>query len=404
MTNTLINAPTAVNPGKDEFLAMLAHELRNPLAALRNAAELLTVEKATENEHAQAQGILHRQIDNMSRMLDDLLDVSLVTEGRIDLRKKPVALESVLTSAACLVSPTCAAQHQVLTLTLPAQPVQVHGDATRLEQIFGNLLTNACKYSGIGCSISMRAELTSGQSPPEVIVTVQDDGVGIDPILLPHIFELFVQSSRALHRPQGGLGIGLTLVQKLVKMHGGSIEAQSDGIGHGARFIVRLPVVTHAPPSYPLPAKPRATEQPRRILIVDDNTDSARSLAMLQERRGHHISTAFTGPDALTAFTTFKPEIILLDIGLPGMDGFEVASRIRTMPQTGRLLIIAMSGYGSREDLARADAAGFDDYFVKPMDLTALRELLAEPFPELPRARFANFFRSDPPDTPAPPN
>ncbi len=385
------NSPPALDGGKDEFLAMLAHELRNPLSALRNAAELLSGEHTTEGEHAQARSIIHRQIENMSRMLDGLLDVSRITEGKIELRRKPVSLESILTSAIRLVRPACLAQHQVLSLTLPKNPVYVNGDATRLEQIFDNLLANACKYSGIGCTISVRVEQRPETAPPEVTITVQDDGVGIAPKLLPHIFDLFVQSSRALNRPHGGLGIGLTLAQRLAKMHGGSIEAHSDGLGHGTKFTVHLPTWHLAPPA-PSPAtRPRANDVPRRILIVDDNTDSARSLAMLQSRRGHHTCTAFTGPEALAAAKTFKPEIILLDIGLPGMDGFEVAGRIRAMPEVGSPLIIGMSGYGSREDLAQAAASGFDDYFVKPMDLGALRELLTEPFPALPRARFANF-------------
>ncbi|GEP45083.1 hybrid sensor histidine kinase/response regulator [Brevifollis gellanilyticus] len=383
------SAPPGVDRGKDEFLAMLAHELRNPLSALRNAAELLDGEHTTEGDHAQATHIIHRQIENMSRMLDGLLDVSRVTEGKIELRRAPVSLESVLTAALGLVRPACAAQHQILSLTLPKDPVYVNGDATRLEQIFGNILANACKYSGIGCSISVRAERAPDTEPPEVTITIQDDGVGIDPKLLPHIFDLFVQSTRPSHRSQGGLGIGLTLAQRLVKLHGGRIEAHSGGLGQGTTFTAHLPVLRLAPPG-PV-TKPHVHELPRRILIVDDNTDSARSLAMLQARRGHQTCTAFTGPEALTAAMTFKPEIILLDIGLPGMDGFEVAGRIRAMPEIGRPLIVGMSGYGSREDLARAAAAGFDDYFVKPIDLGALRKLLSDPFPSAARARFANF-------------
>ena len=358
---------------KDEFLAMLAHELRNPLAPLRNASEILRSTDVSADERTHAQNILDRQIENMSRMIDDLLDVSRITEGKIELRKKAVSLESILTAATSLARSGCAAHSQDLALTLPAEPVWLNADATRLEQVFGNLLTNACKYSGVGSHIVIRAERMNG----EVSVSVCDDGAGISPELLPHIFDLFVQASRTLDRAHGGLGIGLTLVQRLVNLHGGSIEAYSDGLGHGAEFIVRLPILAEAPPA-PAPTPRPAQETPRRILIVDDNTDSARSLAILQSRRGHETRTAFTGPDALTAAAEFLPEVVLLDIGLPGMDGFEVARNIRTMPALKGALLIAMSGYGRDEDRAEAKLAGFDEYMVKPVELTQLREWLRE--------------------------
>jgi len=362
---------------KDEFLAMLAHELRNPLAPLRNATELLKADNLSGDERTHAQHIISRQIENMSRMLDDLLDVSRITEGKIEMRKKPVALESIITAALSLVRGACAAQHQELSVSMPQEPLYLEADATRLEQVFGNLLTNACKYSGEGSHISISAERTPDADPPEVTVTVRDDGAGIDPELLPRIFDLFVQASRTLDRSHGGLGIGLTLVQRLVKLHGGSIEAHSDGHGHGSEFIVHLPLLREAPPAPALPAA-TTSDISRRILIVDDNTDSARTLAMLQGRRGHHTCTAFTGPDALTAAIAFKPEVVLLDIGLPGMDGFEVARQIRAMPGMEKTLLIAMSGYGSAEDRATAKAAGFDDYLVKPIDLGTLRARLAQ--------------------------
>ncbi len=284
---------------KDEFLAMLAHELRNPLAPLRNAAEILSVAETTAEERTQAQRILGRSIENMSRMIDDLLDVSRITEGKIELRKKPVALEAILTAATSLARSGCAAHHQDLAVSMPAEPVFLNADATRLEQVFNNLLGNACKYGGEGCQISLRAERAAGVEPPEVVVRVRDDGIGIAPELLPHVFELFVQSSRTLDRAHGGLGIGLTLVNRLVKLHGGRVEARSDGLGSGSEFIVHLPILREAPAPPPL-APPPAPEVPRRILIVDDNTDSARSLALLQNRRGHTTRTAFTGPDAVT--------------------------------------------------------------------------------------------------------
>lgn len=360
---------------KDEFLAMLAHELRNPLAPLRNAAEILQTADATDEERRQAQHIIGRQIENMSRMIDDLLDVSRITEGKIELRKKPVPLEAILTAATNLVRSGCVAHHQELAISMPAEPVFLNADATRLEQVFSNLLSNACKYSGDGCQISLSAERAVGVEPPEVIVRVRDDGAGIDPELLPRVFDLFVQATRALDRAHGGLGIGLTLVSRLVKLHGGSVEAHSEGLGHGSEFVVHLPILRRAPPPTSPPA-PVARDISRRMLIVDDNTDSALSMATLQARRGHITRTAFTGPDALTAAAEFLPEVVLLDIGLPGMDGYEVARHLRAMPALADAFLVAMTGYASPDDLLAAQQAGFDEHLVKPVDLDILREWL----------------------------
>ncbi len=388
---------------KDEFLAMLAHELRNPLAPLRNASEIMKERNVGEAERGEAQRIIDRSIENMARMLEDLLDVSRITEGKIQLRRESVALAAILHSVAGMVRPACAARRQEFTVTLPAEPIWLNADATRLEQIFTNLLGNACKYSGDGCRIALTAEVSDSSSsssalssseseaaeggrlsgrgrdlaPREVIVRVTDDGIGIDPELLPRIFDLFVQSSRTLDRAHGGLGIGLTLVQRLVKLHGGGIEARSAGLGRGAEFIVRLPVLPAAPAAPVAPATVLA-ETPHRILIVDDNEDSARSLAMLQKRRGHTTRTAATGPEALVAAAEFLPDVVLLDIGLPGMDGFEVARKIRAMPALRGVFIIAMSGYGRDEDRAEAKLAGFDEYLVKPVDLEQLRAWLRQ--------------------------
>ncbi|MDB6071640.1 MAG: luxQ 1 [Verrucomicrobiales bacterium] len=367
---------------KDEFLAMLAHELRNPLAPLRNAAEILKADDATPVERVQAQSILARQIENMTRMIDDLLDVSRITEGKIELRRHPVALEAILTAAASMVRSSCTAHRQQFNLTLPENPVWVDADATRLEQVFGNLLSNACKYSGEGTRIEVIAEAGPAADgvAPTVVVRVKDNGQGISPELLPHIFDLFVQASRSLDRSHGGLGIGLTLVQRLVKLHGGSVEARSEGPGLGCEFVVSLPILTEAPKAEPVPpATPRTgRERPRRILIVDDNTDSARSLAVLQKRRGHETRTAFTGPDAVAEAEVFKPEVVLLDIGLPGMNGFEVARRLRKMPGLQTTLLVAMSGYGREDDLHEARQAGFDQYLVKPVDLGLLTKWLGD--------------------------
>jgi len=362
---------------KDEFLAMLAHELRNPLAPLRNAAEILQMPGAPAAACEQAQGILARQVGNMTRMIDDLLDVSRISEGKIELRKEVVSLEAVFSAAASIANPGIEARGQQLTITLPTEPIFLNGDATRLDQVFGNLLSNACKYSGSGCQISLTAERVPGQGnePPQVIVRVRDNGIGITPELLPHVFDLFVQATRASDRAHGGLGIGLTVVQRLVTLHGGSVEVHSEGLGHGSEFVVRLPILPGrvAPP--PSPAAP-AVERSFRMLIVDDNVDAAETMALLQELRGHQTRFVHSGPAALALAADFLPEVVLLDIGLPGMDGYEVARKLRAMPELDGAFLVAMTGYGSDEDRARAKQAGFDEHLVKPADLEVLRGLL----------------------------
>ncbi|WP_367872094.1 PAS domain-containing protein [Luteolibacter sp. Populi] len=361
---------------KDEFLAMLAHELRNPLAPLRNAAAILQVDDTQPHERATAQRMIRRQIENMSRMIDDLLDVSRITEGKIELRKQTVLLESVLTSAASSVRPACTAQGQELTTSMPQLPVYLHADPTRLEQVFGNLLGNAAKYAGAGCHISLKAELAPGGG--EVLVRVADDGAGIDPELLPRIFDLFVQSSRTLDRAHGGLGIGLTIVQRLVAMHDGSIAAHSDGLGHGCEFAVRLPVHEGPARMATAPVPERVPRKGLRMLIVDDNRDSAESMALLQELSGHKTCVAHDGPAAILAAADFRPEVVLLDIGLPGMDGYEVARQLRQMPSLAGAFLVALTGYGSSEDRDRATNSGFDEHLVKPADLNQLRRWLEE--------------------------
>lgn len=354
---------------KNEFLAMLAHELRNPLAPLRNAAEILQTAGVSPEEKEQAQSILTRQIENMARMIDDLLDVSRITEGKIELRKQAVDLSTVLNAAASLVRADCAARHQKLAMVLPKDPVFLDADATRLEQVFGNLLTNACKYAGEGCQITVQAE----RSGNDAVVKVMDDGAGMDPELLPRIFDLFVQASRTLDRQHGGLGIGLTLVKRLVTLHGGAIVAHSDGLGRGSVFTVRLPLLHNPPPAAQAPRAAPPADVRRRILIVDDNMDSARSLAILQKRMGHETRTAFSGIEALEVASQFDPEVVLLDIGLPGMDGFEVARQIRATPALASVFLVAMSGYGSASDRQEGLKAGFNEFLVKPIDLDVLQ-------------------------------
>lgn len=306
-------------------------------------------------------------------MIDDLLDVSRITEGKIELRRSPVDLKGVLTSAANLARSGIVARNQELEVNLPDEPVFLHADATRLEQVFGNLLTNACKYGGEGCHI----EINAARSGKEVVVSVRDDGAGISPELLPRVFELFVQSSRTLDRAHGGLGIGLTLVHRLVKLLGGQVEARSEGIGKGSEFIVRLPVLEMPVAAEPeLAGPPRPASRALRILIVDDNVDAAESLSMLQELRGHVTRIAHSGPEGLEAAAEFGPDVVLLDIGLPGMDGYQVVRRLRTMPRMADAFVVAMTGYGSEDDRRLAKEAGFDRHLVKPADLEILRDWL----------------------------
>jgi PAS domain S-box-containing protein len=364
---------------KNEFLAMLAHELRNPLAPLRNVAEILQVADVTVEAREQAQGILLRQIENMSRMVDDLLDVSRITHGKVHLRKEVVRLDEVTTAAAAVATPGMEARRQKLSISLPASPIYLSADATRLEQVLANLLGNASKYSDMEAHISLSAEVDhpAGEEASQVILRVRDNGLGIASDMLPYIYDLFVQSPRALDRPYGGLGVGLTLVQRLVQLHGGSVEAHSEGLGRGSEFVVRLPILSAAPAASSASPPTAPTRESRlRILIVDDNADSARSMSSLQRLRGHETRMAFSGPEAVTVAAEFSPELVLLDIGLPGIDGFEVARRLRAMPKTADALIVAMTGYGSEEDRATAKEAGFDEYLVKPINLDFLRDWL----------------------------
>jgi len=371
---------------KDEFLAMLAHELRNPLAPLRNASQILDTPGVNGAERASAQALIRRQIDNMSRMIDDLLDVSRITEGKIELKKEPVSLDSILTAAAEGARFLCELHSQTLTVSIPEEPVYLHADATRLEQVLGNLLGNACKYSGQHSQISLTAERDFTTPEPQVVIRVRDNGMGIDPKLLPRVFELFVQASRTLDRAHGGLGIGLTIVHRLVRLHGGSIEAHSDGLGKGAEFIVRLPIMKNAPAQAGRAAAAPTSNPSLKLLIVDDNRDGAESMAMLQELLGHQTRLAHTGPDAVEIAQEFLPDVILLDIGLPGMDGYEVARELRKMPLLAHTLLIALTGYGSEDDRQIARQAGFDEHLAKPADQERLQRMIRQHGQRLPIA------------------
>jgi len=356
---------------KDEFLAMLAHELRNPLAPLRSAAEVLSRSTAPEGERTKTLvEIVQRQVTNLSRLVDDLLDVSRITQGRIELRRRSVQLTEIIGHALEIVDPLFRERRHRVRVTGHA-PLRVHGDAERLVQCVANVLTNAAKYTDRDGQI----EVGLREDGKEAVITIKDDGAGIAPDLLPHVFDLFVQSARTLDRSQGGLGIGLSVVKRLVEMHGGRVVAASDGVGRGSTFEIRLPPLETA--EYPVAELQRPATPRCRILVVDDNQDAADSLAMMLALDGHEVRQTYAGAPALECLREFRPDIILLDIGLPGMDGYEVARRIREQPDGASVRLIALTGYGQESDKSRTRAAGFDEHLVKPVELRNLHQALA---------------------------
>jgi two-component system CheB/CheR fusion protein len=361
---------------KDEFLAMLAHELRNPLAPIVNAVHVLRLLDGDSGVLRQQRDLIERQVQQMRRLLDDLLDVSRITRGKVDLQRETTDLAVVLGGAVETSRPLLEAKQHVLTVALPSRPVLADADPTRLGQVFTNLLNNAAKYTDVGG----RVWLTLEQDGPEAVVRVRDTGVGMTADMLAAAFELFAQADRSLDRAQGGLGIGLTVARRLVEMHGGTLTAYSGGPGRGCEFVVRLPALPVGP-EVPEPrcaaAPARAPVRPRRVLIVDDNRDAAESMALLLQLRGHDVRTAHDGPGGLAAADAFRPEVVLLDIGLPGMDGYEVARRLRRRPAGKGTLLVAVTGYGHEDDRRRSREAGFDHHLVKPTDPAAVADLLA---------------------------
>jgi PAS domain S-box-containing protein len=365
---------------KDEFLAMLSHELRNPLAPILNAALLLRLHsnrnrlQGIENPILQqSASIIERQVGQLARIVDELLEVSRITTGRIQLHLEPIAVGVVVENALATVHSLIDQRQHELTVSLPTQAIWLHADAARLEQVMVNLLTNAAKYTDQGGHIW----LTLQQEGEEAVLRVRDTGVGIAPEILPRVFDVFTQADRSLDRSQGGLGIGLALVQRLVEMHGGTVAASS-ALGHGSEFVVRLPVVS--PPE--ARASPRTeTAQPTgpslRVLVVDDNVDTVTTLAMLVKESGHDVRTAFDGPTVLEAALDYRPNVVLLDIGLPGLNGFEVAKQLRQQPALQNTVLVAMTGYGRESDRQRSKEAGFDHHLVKPGDLVKVLQILA---------------------------
>jgi signal transduction histidine kinase/DNA-binding response OmpR family regulator len=368
---------------KNEFLSMLAHELRNPLAPIRNATQILRLRLPDEPDLLAVRDIIDRQVEHLVRLVDDLLDISRITRGKIRLLLEPVDIASIVARALETSRPVIDERHHGLTVSLPQEPLRVHADLVRLAQVLSNLLNNAAKYTEDGGTIT----LTVREEDGEAVVRVRDTGMGIPAETLPHVFDLFVQAERSLDRSQGGLGVGLTLVRGLVEMHGGRVEAASDGPGRGSEFTVRLPALDMA--RIARPSANGNSQFPvggarRRVLLVDDNADGAESLAMLLRISGHEVHVSHDGPAALAVTESFRPDVVFLDIGLPGMDGYEVARRLRELPGINKLILVALTGYGREEDQRRAHEAGFDYHLVKPADPSALEALFAAPAPACP--------------------
>ncbi|RYE88457.1 MAG: response regulator, partial [Myxococcales bacterium] len=328
---------------KDEFLAILAHELRNPLAPIRTGLELLKQVPSTDPASTSARAIMERQLGHMVRLIDDLLDVSRISQGRVELKRARVQMRAVLDHAVEASRPSIEAASHALALSVPDEPLWLEGDLTRLAQVVSNLLNNSARYTPAGGHI----ELTASASGHEAVLTVSDNGSGITADMLPRVFDLFTQGTRTLHRAQGGLGIGLTLVRKLLELHGGTITAQSPGLGQGSTFTVRLPLaiteVVAPPPPAPSSSVPPDSVS-LRILVVDDNVDGAEMLAMVLARRGHQTRSVYEGEGALVAVREFLPEVIFLDLGLPEMDGYEVARQLRADPDVSQPLLVALTG------------------------------------------------------------
>jgi signal transduction histidine kinase/FixJ family two-component response regulator len=357
---------------KDDFLALLAHELRNPLAPIRTAVQLLKMRKQPDTEGQRLHAVIDRQVQHLVRMVDDLLDVSRVLRGKVELRREPLDIADAIAIAAETSRPLIDAQKQHLRLDLPSRPQTVHGDAVRLSQVIANLLNNASKYSEVGATIHLTASGGNG----DVTVEVRDSGAGIPGDILPRVFEPFVQADRSLERSRGGLGIGLTLVKKIVELHHGQVSVESGGLGQGSTFTIRLPVHAGAAATAPAVDQPPVIAFPARVLVVDDNVDAAESLALLLQSDGHTVTVAHNGVDAVQRAEAWRPDIAVLDVGLPGMNGYEVATVLRARGESCPELI-AVTGYGQAADTKRALEAGFRYHLVKPVDARDLTTAIA---------------------------
>ena len=361
---------------KDEFLAMLSHELRNPLSPIVNAVYLLRLQGNENLLQQEARGIIERQGGQLTHLIDDLMEVARFTSGKIQLHPLRLNVRNVVDRAIESTRPLIDGRAHRLTVDMPDEPIWLFADPARLEQVMVNLLNNAAKYTDAGGLI----DLTVRCDGSAVVLSVRDNGIGIDLVQFPDIFDLFTQATRSLDRAQGGLGIGLSLVQRLVVLHRGTVTARSDGLGRGSEFTVRLPL-TLAPAPEPPSTTSGSAERPEhggRVLVVDDNVDSAEILATLLRKSGHEVRTDYSGPTALEAAEVFLPDVVLLDIGLPGLDGYKVARRLRQYPRLEGVRLIAMTGYGQESDLQLAREAGFDEHLVKPVGIVQVNELLAK--------------------------
>ena len=372
----------ASNERKSEFIAMLSHELRNPLAPLRHALWLLDRSPPDSEQAAHARATLGRQVLHLTRLTDDLLDATRISRGRIQLTRTRVDLVEIVRRAAEDHEALFTSRQVALTTALPAMPLWLDADATRLGQIIGNLLWNAAKFSDPGGRTEIELERGAGGA---AVVRVRDDGIGIPPEILPHVFEPFVQGDRSLDRSRGGLGLGLSLVRTLVELHGGSVELRSDGDGCGTEVIVRLPLAPELPALVEPSGRSRETMPRHRVLVVEDNLDAAETLREMLLMWDHEVEVANDGPDGVVRARAFRPDVVLCDIGLPGMDGYEVARALRADPSVSSAFLVAVTGYASPDDARRAAGAGFDLHLGKPVPIEVLEEVLAT----APTARIA---------------
>ena len=362
---------------KDEFLAALSHELRNPLAPIRNAVNVMRLKGPVEPDFDRSRDIIDRQVSHLSRLVDDLLDVSRISRNRFELRKEKMELSEAVSAAIEASRPLIDQQGHTLMVSLPPQPVHLGGDLVRLTQVFTNLLNNSAKYTPPGGRLSLNAQLEES----DVVVRVKDNGVGIPPESLHQLFQMFYRAVDLRTQALGGLGVGLTLVARLVELHGGTVEAHSAGINQGSELVVRLPVLSEpvelGQSQQPASSAETETATDRRILVADDNLDSAESLSLLLSLKGYEVRTASDGVEAVETAALFLPDIVFLDIGMPNMNGYEAARMIREQPWGKHILLIALTGWGKEEDRRRCKAAGFDVHLTKPMNYEALLQLLA---------------------------
>jgi len=369
----LLDEVTAASRAKDEFIATLAHELRNPLAPIRNAVQILRARGPTDESLGRQRDVIDRQVQQMARLLEDLLDVSRISRAKLELRREVVDLGAVIEAAIETSRPLIEAAHHELRVEVPRGELCIDGDPVRLAQVFANLLNNAAKYTRDGGLIALTARLEG----PQVVVSVRDNGIGIAPEMLPTVFDMFAQAEPAVGRAQGGLGIGLSLVKGLVELHGGTVRAHSEGPQRGSEFTVILPFVAAARRAPRPEADPLGASR-HRVLVVDDNADNADSLGELLQLMGNEVRVAYDGEAALAAVAEFRPTAILLDLGMPRMNGYDVCRRIRERTGGGQILIVAMTGWGQPEDRRRTEIAGFDRHLVKPVDPEAVMKLLAD--------------------------